>query len=435
MGAIANHLWQSTVVAAVALALAWLLGNNRASIRHWIWFAASMKFLVPFAALSAALRAVWWPQWAGPENEAAAAVNGLFSFSATAEATFPQSVSWSLIVVWLAGMCLLLARWASEWNRVAAIVSVSPPITAGPVHDAVRRVERAAGIPKPMKIVSSHDNLEPGIVGISKPVLVWPAHLADGLHGDQIESVIAHELSHVVRRDNLLASMHMLTNVVFWFHPIVWWIGARLIEERERACDEHVLGLGQSPAAYAAGILKTCELCVATPLANVSGITGGDLKQRIRRIMQGGTGRPMNARRKTVLALAATVVLVAPILAGACAPQQPTAVQQGAVDVERAGPNVERAGPNIELPKLVREVKPQYTPRAIQARIQGEVLMECVVKTDGRPADFKILRSLDPELDEAAIDAAKLWHFEPGRKGGTPVPVMVTIAMAFTLKK
>ena len=307
MGAIANHLWQSTVVAAVALALAWLLGNNRASIRHWIWFAASMKFLVPFAALSAALRAVWWPQWAGPENEAAAAVNGLFSFSATAEATFPQSVSWSLIVVWLAGMCLLLARWASEWNRVAAIVSVSPPITAGPVHDAVRRVERAAGIPKPMKIVSSHDNLEPGIVGISKPVLVWPAHLADGLHGDQIESVIAHELSHVVRRDNLLASMHMLTNVVFWFHPIVWWIGARLIEERERACDEHVLGLGQSPAAYAAGILKTCELCVATPLANVSGITGGDLKQRIRRIMQGGTGRPMNARRKTVLALAATV--------------------------------------------------------------------------------------------------------------------------------
>lgn len=434
MGAVANHLWQSTVVAAVAAGLAWLLGNNRASIRHWIWFAASMKFLVPFAALSAALRAVRWPQWARAENEAAAAVNGLFSFSVSAEATFPQSVSWSLFLVWLAGMCLLLAKWASEWNRVAAIVSVSQPITAGPVHDAVRRVERAAGIPKPIKIVSSHDNLEPGIVGIRRPVLVWPRHLADGLRSDQIESVIAHELSHVVRRDNLLASMHMVTSAAFWFHPIVWWIGARLIEERERACDEHVILLGQSPAAYAAGILKTCELCIATPLANVSGITGGDLKQRIRRVMQGGIGRPMNARRKAVLALAATVVFVAPILAGACAPQQPTAVQQSAVEVERAGPNVERPGPNIEMPKLVREVKPQYSPRAMHAKIQGEVLMECVVNTDGRASDFKILRSLDPELDQAALDAAKLWQFEPGKKGGTPVPVMVTITMGFTLK-
>jgi bla regulator protein BlaR1 len=53
-----------------------------------------------------------------------------------------------------------------------------------------------------------------------------------------MEAMLAHELCHVRRRDNLTSAMHMVVEVVFWFHPLVWWIGVRLMEERERACDE-----------------------------------------------------------------------------------------------------------------------------------------------------------------------------------------------------
>jgi hypothetical protein len=53
-----------------------------------------------------------------------------------------------------------------------------------------------------------------------------------------MEAMLAHELCHVRRRDNLVAAMHMMVEAVFWFHPLVWWIGVRLMEERERACDE-----------------------------------------------------------------------------------------------------------------------------------------------------------------------------------------------------
>ena len=54
-------------------------------------------------------------------------------------------------------------------------------------------------------------------------------------------------MCHIVRRDNLLALMQMLVSAVFWFHPLVWWIGARLVDERERACDERVLAPGRRP--------------------------------------------------------------------------------------------------------------------------------------------------------------------------------------------
>ena len=72
------------------------------------------------------------------------------------------------------------------------------------------------------------------------PVLLWPEGLSEKLDDAHLEAVIAHELCHVRRRDNLTAAVHMLVEAVFWFHPLVWWLGARLIDERERACDEEV---------------------------------------------------------------------------------------------------------------------------------------------------------------------------------------------------
>jgi bla regulator protein BlaR1 len=51
----------------------------------------------------------------------------------------------------------------------------------------------------------------------------------------QPEAVLAHELSHVRRRDNLTAAIHMIVEAVFWFHPLVWWIWVELVKERERA--------------------------------------------------------------------------------------------------------------------------------------------------------------------------------------------------------
>ncbi len=136
------------------------------------------------------------------------------------------------------------------------------------------------------------------MVGFFRPVLLLPVGIVERLAPGQLQAVLAHELCHIARRDNLTAAIHMIVEAVFWFHPLVWWISARLMEERERACDEAVLELGSEPQVYAESILKTCEFCVESPLTCVSGVTGADLKKRIVRIMTGHMPNKLSFVRK-----------------------------------------------------------------------------------------------------------------------------------------
>ena len=101
-------------------------------------------------------------------------------------------------------------------------------------------------IPATVGVRASPGLLEPGVVGWVKPVLLVPEGIAERLTPRQLEAVLAHELCHVRRRDNLTSAIHMIVEAMFWFHPLVWWIGARLVEERERACDEGVLASAMS---------------------------------------------------------------------------------------------------------------------------------------------------------------------------------------------
>src|ERR1700722_9067815 len=107
--------------------------------------------------------------------------------------------------------------------------------------------------------------MEPGILGIVRPVLIWPQGISEHLPDPHLRSILVHELWHVHRKDNMAAAMHMLVEAAFWFHPAVWWVGAQLVEERERACDEQVLGLGNEPSVYAESILKACKFCIESP--------------------------------------------------------------------------------------------------------------------------------------------------------------------------
>jgi TonB family protein len=92
--------------------------------------------------------------------------------------------------------------------------------------------------------------------------------------------------------------------------------------------------------------------------------------------------------------------------------------------------------PGVTLPRLVSEVKPRYTPEAMQAKIQGDVELELLVAASGTVADITVTKSLDAVygLDDAAVGAARQWTFTPGTKDGRPVDVLVHLNMRFTLK-
>ena len=158
--------------------------------------------------------------------------------------------------------------------------------------------------------------MEPGVVGIFRPILVLPEGMIDRLGDSELEAIIAHEIAHVRRRDNLVSSIHMLIEALFWFHPMIWWLGAKIVQERERACDEAVLQLGRDPQSYAEGILKVCEFYLESPLECVSGITGSDMKKRIQTIMAHHVGSKLSLAGKLALATACFAALAIPIVIG-----------------------------------------------------------------------------------------------------------------------
>jgi TonB family protein len=93
-----------------------------------------------------------------------------------------------------------------------------------------------------------------------------------------------------------------------------------------------------------------------------------------------------------------------------------------------------RPGSGITAPAIVHEVKPDYTEEGRQRHLEGDVVLEIVVKSDGSVGNVRLLQGLGAGLDQRAVEAVRLWRFAPARRYGTPVDVIVEVAMEFKLR-
>jgi bla regulator protein BlaR1 len=435
---LATHLWQSTVCVGVAALLAAALARAPARTRHAVWLFASLKFLVPFSLFVTAgsyLGAWTWPLLTPGSSAAAHWFDrslALWTLSATAglpQADFKLSIDGvpliALAIVWACGAGALAVWRVTEWRAVSRLTRTAARLETGRVTEALRRAQRNSIRPRSIELLECTSNMEPAVVGIRRPRLLWPHGLSERLTDAELEAVMSHELRHVARNDNLSALIHVVVETAFWFHPLVWWLGSRLVSERENACDEEVLQMGTDNRSYAEGILKVCGFCLRSPGALAAGVSGGSsLSDRLERILKHSTARRLGIPLRILLAGAFIATAGAPLATGV-------------VSARQDKPNVYRPGNGVTLPKLIREVKPSYTRSAMQARIQGVVRLECVVLEDGTVGDVEVTQSLDKEhgLDDQAVLALKQWLFSPGTKDEKPVRVLIEVEMSFTLKK
>jgi beta-lactamase regulating signal transducer with metallopeptidase domain len=246
---LANHLWQTTFFAGAVGLLGLLLRKNRAYVRYWLWIVASVKFLIPFSVLmdvGGLLRR--HTAAAVPSAPVASGLSFVIEqvsepFTTTAREVAIPGDHWSytdaivpvLVALWAVGFAWLVLRWAFQWRRIRASV----------------RAASSLNLPIAWPVKSSRAFGEPGVFGVVRPVILLPDGILDFLKPPEMEAIVAHELCHIRRRDNLVTTIHIAVESLFWFHPLVWWVGARLMEEREQACDEHVLQTGGDPHAYA----------------------------------------------------------------------------------------------------------------------------------------------------------------------------------------
>ncbi len=295
-----NHLWESTVFIGVVWLLTQAFRNNRASVRYGLWLSASIKFLIPFSLLVTAGSKV--PVI--PPTQVSSVMEEITqSFTPMASNPLPAAPNYLpeiLCAMWLCGFLTVAFSWFRSWRKVRLTVQAATPLQLN----------------LPIKAISCSGNIEPGIFGVVNPTLLLPNGIVDHLNPAQLQAVIAHELCHVRRRDNLTAAIHMVVEAIFWFHPLVWWIGKKLIEERERACDEEVLRLSNEPQIYAEGILNVCKFYLESPVACMSGVTGADLKKRIEEIMTHRVSRNLNLAKKLLLTTAGIAAIATPVLIG-----------------------------------------------------------------------------------------------------------------------
>ena len=207
---IANHLWQSTVFAGIAALLALALRQNHARTRYWLWLIASMKFLIPFSLLVGLGSHVdWQPPQPVAQPELTVVMQQIsqpFPHIATQQHSFLPN---ALPALWVCGFAFVAFSWGRRWMRIHAAVRAASPLA---------RIEN-------VPVLSTPALLEPGVFGILRPVLLLPEGITGHLSDAHLKAIVAHELCHIRRRDNLAATLHMMVEAIFWFHPLVWWLG------------------------------------------------------------------------------------------------------------------------------------------------------------------------------------------------------------------
>jgi len=298
-----NHLWQSSLFALGVGALTLLFLNNGASVRHGLWLVASIKFLLPFYFLAYLGRHAFTHTVTARAMQTLTRVTpAAMPFAAMPASAHSQAPPWALIATaaWGLGIVIIALIWLARGARLWRIVRAARPLA----------------LPAPVPVRVTSELLEPGLAGIFRPIILLPESLTQMLSGSEIDAILAHEVCHLRRRDNLAATVHMLVETLFWFHPLVWYIGARLVEAREEACDQGVLEDGKQPLDYAAAILKVCRLYFRSSLPCASGVSGADLERRITAIMARRDNDDIDPHKILLLAGLGAIVVMTPMAVG-----------------------------------------------------------------------------------------------------------------------
>jgi TonB family protein len=288
------------------------------------------------------------------------------------------------------------------------------------LDSVLRELTRSVGAAATIAI--SDDVESPATVGVRRPLILLPRRILVLPQAVQ-RAVIAHELVHVRRGDWLATIVEELWCSVLWFHPTARLLASRLSLARETVVDELTIRLTQDRRAYAEALLA-----FANPQPHLPGVTPfigrRHLSQRISLIAEEDV---MNRRRLLVSFATAVIVCSGATISTV------TAFPMTTIGHEL---QIYRPGDGVTLPSSIHEVRPDYTPEAMEKKIQGNVVMAVVVRETGDVGDVHVRHSLDAEygLDRQAVVAIKQWKFRPGMKDGQPVAVEIFVQVSFTLK-
>ena len=309
-----HFLWEGAVLGLVAWAGLRLLRLRRAHTRYlWACLCMSLMLisaLATFIALRPLVQAV--------VTAAAPVVTALdgsslrsimndakgASLPLRVQLAFAPFLPWAL-AVWSAGVALLTLRLAGAWVWLQRLryASVEPAGAAFQMqlNTLIRRlqVDRAVGLFKSAMVEA------PLVIGWLRPAILVPAAALSGLTPEALEAVLAHELAHIRRHDYLVNLLQSAVEILFFYHPAVWWLSAEIRAERENACDDVAVSSCGDALLYARSLTRLEELRGSAPSPKLAlASNGGSLMNRIHRLLLPPLPPSNTARAGLIAALA-----------------------------------------------------------------------------------------------------------------------------------
>jgi beta-lactamase regulating signal transducer with metallopeptidase domain len=287
---IIHSLWQASLI-ALTMSIIHRYGiNKESSFRYGV----SVISMASVAVISVITFAIYYSSTPvqsemianiefGPmsisEGNEGSTIGGLKSF-------FIDNIA-HINLIWGVGVALFLARFVFAYLYTRVLRNTAHFANSTELGQILERLKNNLFIDKAISIAESSKIDVPLVLGHFKPLILFPIGMINMLSTAEVEAIITHELAHVKRYDYLTNILLTVVEILFYFHPAVWWISANVKAERENCCDDFALSQNIDKVVYAKALVKLEEIkSGGTPaLAMPFSSKNHQLINRIKRIM------------------------------------------------------------------------------------------------------------------------------------------------------
>jgi beta-lactamase regulating signal transducer with metallopeptidase domain len=257
---IIHSIWQGAIIALILFLILPMIRHKEAHIRYHFAYGSLL-----FAFATALSTLLYYLQSSNDTNNSI--VFSEESLNAPVQsAGFGSALQFSNYIeanlniitgIWITGMIIYSIKLGLAFYNIHLFKKHSFTLTDNSLNRIFSLLKRKFGIRQQVTLRFSNKISGPFVTGWIKPIIYFPFHLYCQLTPDQLEDILAHEFSHIVRNDFIMNLIQVFIENLFYYHPAIWWIGATIRKERELACDEMALDVSMSPRVRYAGSLLT----------------------------------------------------------------------------------------------------------------------------------------------------------------------------------
>jgi TonB family protein len=430
-----NSLWQAPLLFAAAWLAARALRTLGAAIEHRVWvIALLLQTLLPALSIFP-----WeWPRmlsWGGDASRPGDAHVSVAVGKGTGIGVLqlPDVLLRAVTIVYVAVIAYFAVRFLWRAINLSAMRREAVPLPLkGQAALFWQRCLKRFEV-QDVTIAASSRVFGPVTLGIRRKLLLLPVNLIEELQEADLHTVIVHEFAHMRRKDFMKNLLYELLSLPVSYHPLLWLTRARIMESREMVCDQ-MAAAQTGPNEYAQSLLRLASLLITGSLGRTPhtiGIFDANLFER--RIMNVTEKQQevRGVRRVVILAACAALALVTCGSALALG-MHANAASGGSDSNANKAPKQLTVSSEEMSHNLLNKAVPVYPPAAKKARIQGKVVLEAVIGTDGTVESLRVI-SGPQELQQSALDAVRQWTYKPYLMNGEPVEVETTINIIYQL--